>query len=287
MFAGVHVSASNQPPEGKTEIRQKGRKRNAVAVEEPRNRRDTETKRQKMDDRTETNVRIKHDPTITVFVSNLPTSVTEDILQNTFPNATLIDLVKDRRGNSRCYGYVEFKTSEEIIQALARDREPLNGRPMFVSRCKVSTQEETQRAFKYSTQTEPNKLFVRGLPIKYTKEDVEELFKPYSPREVRLITQKSGRPKGLAYVDFPDEKMAQRALKALDQHQIGEHTISVAVSAPPPKNDSGIREPVRHARSRLQVPLIPRAVQSTSKSDGIVSTTSKSNDDFRKLFFKK
>lgn len=163
--------------------------------------------------------------------------------------------------------------------ALTRDREPLKGRPMFISRCKTQSS-SNQPAFKYSTETEPNKLFIKGLPLKTTSADLEQMYKPFGDVQVRLITHKSGQSKGMAYVEFEDEESAKKALEQTDQKEIDGHVISVAISAPPPKKSKEKeREPTRHARSRLQVPLVPRVVQ-----EKVQKEEKKSNEDFRKMF---
>lgn len=92
--------------------------------------------------------------------------------------------------------------------------------------------------------------------------------------------------------------MAQRALKALDQTKLDEsHTISVAISAPPPKKtkDPTTSDPIRHARSRLQVPLIPRSLQvkkpdnrtNETVQNGTTKPPAKTNADFRNMLLKK
>lgn len=78
--------------------------------------------------------------------------------------------------------------------ALARDREPLNERPIFISEIKAS-RTERKPIFKYATNEEKNKLFVRGLPIKKTKEEIQEVFQEYGAKDVRLVLHKSGQPK--------------------------------------------------------------------------------------------
>lgn len=260
-----------------------GRKRKASTSE----REDSDFKRQKPEKNNLRRIQRKHDPPKTVFVSNLSSSVTEADLKAAFPNAELVNLIYDREGKSKRFAYVQLPSEEDVNAALKRDREPLNSRPMYISKCRASLEEDKQPAFKYATDVEPNKLFVKGLPVKYTKEDVEELFKPYGCTVARIITHKSGRSKGLAYVEFPNEQMAYEAMKAKDQCQIDNHTITVAISAPPPRVDRG-KEPVRHARSRLQVPLVPRVLQtasSSSNSNGNVAP--KSNSDFRKMLLNK
>lgn len=71
-----------------------------------------------------------------------------------------------------------------------------------------------------------------------------------------------------------------------------EHTISVAISAPPPKKatfpNPASSEPIRHARSRLQVPMIPRSLQvKSADNDSKTTGTPKSNADFRNMLLKK
>lgn len=85
------------------------------------------------------------------------------------------------------------------MSALARDRAPIDGRPVFISELKPE-RDERKPVFKYSTSTESNKLFVKGLPPDKTKKDVEELFKEFSPKDVRLVLKKSGQAKG-RYID--------------------------------------------------------------------------------------
>lgn len=81
------------------------------------------------------------------------------------------------------------------MTALARDRVPIDGRPVFISELKPE-RVERKPAFKYSATAENNKLFVKGLPPNKTKEDVEEIFKEFHPKDVRLVVKKSGQAKG-------------------------------------------------------------------------------------------
>lgn len=94
-------------------------------------------------------------------------------------------------------------------------------------------------------------------------------------------------------MEFEDEESALKALKATDQMKLDdEHTISVVVSAPPPKkapsSNPTKNEPVRHSRVRLEVPMIPRALQVKSAENGSKTTCApKSNADFRNMLLKK
>ncbi|XP_050295375.1 squamous cell carcinoma antigen recognized by T-cells 3 [Anthonomus grandis grandis] len=243
---------------------------------------------------------VEKNPETTVFISNLHPNVDEERLKEMFPNAANLEVVMDKKGKSRCFGYAQFKTPEEAMVALSRDREPLDGRPVFISEIKTEKTEK-KPTFKYATREEKNKLFVRGLPIKKTKQEIEEIFKKYGAKDVRLVLHKSGQPKGLAYIEFESESHAQNALKQTDQMTIDDHVITVAISAPPPKKDKTHKsfekndeDPIRHARSRLQTSLLPRSLQVTSlvpsqvkKNGSEQGGKMKSNSDFRAMLLKK
>eukprot|EP00057_Strongylocentrotus_purpuratus_P008887 XP_011663361.1 PREDICTED: squamous cell carcinoma antigen recognized by T-cells 3-like [Strongylocentrotus purpuratus] len=107
---------------------------------------------------------------------------------------------------------------------------------LFVSGLpRTLTTEELEKTFsKYENKMEKNKLFVSGLPRTLTTEELEKTFSKFGKlKGVRIVTFKSGVPKGLAYVDFENEASATRAVMGLDNTQIGEHTITVAISNPP------------------------------------------------------
>ncbi|XP_071448809.1 squamous cell carcinoma antigen recognized by T-cells 3-like [Hetaerina americana] len=214
----------------------------------------------------------------TVFVSNLDYSVPEETLKEAFSKCgTITDLrlVKDFKGRSKGYCYVEYSSIEEATKALELDREILNNRPMFVSKCDPDRQTRPV-AFRYSTELEKNKLFVKGLPLSSTKEDLTKLFSPYGTlKDVRLVTYRNGHSKGLAYIDFEDEVAAAHALIKTDGMELEGHTISVAISKPPERKPTmsnpsqgilslggGAKEVGARGRGRTQVSVfVPRSVQ--------------------------
>ena len=91
-----------------------------------------------------------------------------------------IRIVKDLRGKSRGFCYVEYVNPVGAQEALKLDRQNLEGRPVFVS--KYSKDNERETHFKGTGGEEKNKLFVRGLLTAVTKEDLTKVFE-----EVRLF----------------------------------------------------------------------------------------------------
>lgn len=47
--------------------------------------------------------------------------------------------------------------------------------------------------------------------------------------------RRNGKSKGIAYIEFIEEKAAKKAVFQMDQHVLQGFTISVSLSAPPPR----------------------------------------------------
>ncbi|VDP89122.1 unnamed protein product [Echinostoma caproni] len=147
---------------------------------------------------------VPHDPLRekrTVFVSNLDYSVNEEQLRAIFESCgklSSVRLVRDYAGRSKGYAYVEFEEEQSVPVALEKDRQPVAGttdlasdttestsetdqplhfaRPMFVSRYDP-TGTKTGSGFRFEVgREEPQKLFVRHLDKRVTKEALETLF---------------------------------------------------------------------------------------------------------------
>ncbi|XP_057655116.1 squamous cell carcinoma antigen recognized by T-cells 3 isoform X1 [Diorhabda carinulata] len=221
---------------------------------------DTESRFKKKNDfvKPTTSSQQLNDKNNTVFVSNLHPAVNEEKLKEIFPNALNIHIVLDKHGKSRCFGYIHFSQEEECRNALAKDRVPINGRPVFVSEFKSKNEKDSLKNTRDSHQ---NILFIKDIPLTKTKEDLEGIFKSYEPVEVRLIYKRNGESKGIAYVEFKTPEEAQNVLKKCQSLTIDGNEVLVAISEPPKKKPTERSEklrPVRHVR--LEIPLIPRAL---------------------------
>ena len=240
----------------------------------------------------------------TVFISNLDFSLTEQQLMKVFSKCgDVIDvrLVKNFGGKSKGYGFVEFKTPQAAISALQMDNEPIDGRPIYVS---VNDPNKKGHQFKYSTNLEKNKLFVKGIVTSATKEDLESLFAPFgSIKAVRLVTFRNGHSKGIAYVEYNEEASAKTAILKLDNYEYKGQNLSVAISNPPTRKDAtktfeaptrslgggNPSEPVgSRGRGRTQLSFVPRSVQKSSTSTqpeqpSNGSTKNMSNSEFRNM----
>ncbi|KAK6637729.1 hypothetical protein RUM44_008151 [Polyplax serrata] len=249
----------------------------------------------------------------TVFVSNLDFSTEEQLIREVFSSCgkiTDLRLVRDYKGRSKGYCYVEFEKTKEAQAALKKDRELIGSRPMFVSKCDPD-KETRGSGFKYSSNMEKNKLFIRGLPFTTTVDDLRNIFNKFGfIKDVRLVTYRNGHSKGLAYVEYEDEVSAAQAVLGTDGITLENKQISVAISNPPERKTDGLlttkfvpslgggpKDSGPRGRSKTQISFLPRSVTlnkpaGAAESMAHLSLTSPqpdrgsknlNNSDFRKL----
>ncbi|KFW01202.1 Squamous cell carcinoma antigen recognized by T-cells 3, partial [Eurypyga helias] len=260
---------------------------------------------------------------VTVFVSNLSYNMADPKgkLKELFESCGEVAEIRpvfSNKGTFRGYCYVEFKEEKSALQALGLDRKVVEGRPMFVSPCVDKNKNPDFKVFRYSTTLEKHKLFISGLPFSCTKEELEDVCKAHgNVKDIRLVTNRAGKPKGLAYVEYETEAQASQAVLKMDGLTVKEHVIKVAISNPPLRKVPDKPEAGRasqfavprqlygaRGKGRTQLSMMPRALQRQSNpvakaENGMVqnspATSSQppeeskkmSNADFAKMLLKK
>jgi len=225
-----------------------------------------------------------------IFLSNLLYEVEDKDIIDAFPELTIksIDFRRNNAGKSRGFCTVELGSEQQVDLALTFDRRPIKDRPVFISKVLREKEVREQHKPRYPEALEGNKLFVKGLPFSMTKDDLIKLFAPYGQlKDVRLVTHRNGKSKGLAYVDFEKSSDASTALLKTDQKEIGGHKISVAISDPPPKAKSKPTVfPKRNPdEAKPRMSFIPTSVQ--KKAQQVPPVDKKSNQDFRNMLLGK
>ncbi|XP_076006887.1 spliceosome associated factor 3, U4/U6 recycling protein [Genypterus blacodes] len=260
-----------------------------------------------------------------VFISNLAYTLEEPEakLRALFETCGPINQVRpvvSNKGTFKGYGYVQFESMVSVPEALKLDRREVEGRPMFVSPCVDKNKNPDFKVFKYNTSLEKHKIFITGLPFSFTKEQLGELCKDHGTvKDVRLVTYRSGKPRGLAYVEFADEAQASQAVLKMDGTDVEDNKITVAISNPPRRNMAGSSKSMTdimsrqvygaRGRGRTQVSMVPRSLhRQTNKCENGTAAESKagasggaapagggsapqakplSNSDFAKMFLNK
>ncbi|KAK2723233.1 squamous cell carcinoma antigen recognized by T-cells 3-like [Artemia franciscana] len=245
------------------------------------------------------------EPDKTVFLSNLDFNTNEETIKNvmsTSGNVVSVRLVRNYNKKSKGFAYVVFSKHDEVEEALKRDRELVDGRPMFVSRYEADPSFKTP-VFHFSQRLEKNKVFVKGLPKSKTKDDLIKLFEPFGIlKDVRIVTFRSGQPKGIAYIEYEDPVAASQAVVKLDGIELDGLKISVAISNPPQRKEEvrsiekaapalggGSRVTGPRGKGKSQIALVPASVQRKANAPAPTAQSSeakppaKSNEDFRKM----
>ncbi|XP_078042817.1 spliceosome associated factor 3, U4/U6 recycling protein [Augochlora pura] len=244
------------------------------------------------------------DDKITVFISNLDYTATEEEIRDALQPAgpiTAFKMIRDYKGRSKGYCYVQLSSTEAVEEALKLDRTPIRERPMFVSRCNPNKTTRTP-GFKYSSTLEKNKLFIKGLPLTMTKPELEKIYKRFGTlKEVRVVTYRNGHSKGLAYVEYDDESSASNALLATDNMKLGDKVISVAISQPPERKPVPVQiislGSTTVSRTSIGMPkkvlfMVPRSVKAAATNDSVNTATDYvtqklNNQDFRNMLLNK
>eukprot|EP00112_Aurelia_sp_Birch-Aquarium-sp1_P005065 Seg1574.20 transcript_id=Seg1574.20/GoldUCD/mRNA.D3Y31 product="Squamous cell carcinoma antigen recognized by T-cells 3" protein_id=Seg1574.20/GoldUCD/D3Y31 len=262
----------------------------------------------------------------TVFLSNLLFNTTDEDIKKKFNDCGEIKDVRiahNQLGRSKGFAYLEFTDQKATEKALQLDRALLNGRPVFVSPC-LDKSKDQQPKFRYSMSLDKNTVYVTNIPFELKKEDLEEIFKKIGDlKEVRIVTNRAGKSKGFAYIEYNDEASASTAVLKLDGQTVKGRPINVAISkaparkenAPQPDQRPEQRKRIEHGsrgRAKTQVSLVPRSIhthattKATSKPEqkkersdneerndekrsdeqNELPNVKRSNDDFRKLFAK-
>ena len=74
-----------------------------------------------------------------------------------------------------------------------------------------------------------NKLYVGNLPFSITEGELRDLFEPHGTIESLnvIMDRDTGRPRGFAFVEFADAGSADKAQRALDGQEVGDHRVYV------------------------------------------------------------
>ena len=84
-------------------------------------------------------------------------------------------------------------------------------------------------------------IYVGNLPYDATEDQLKELFSAHGTVErVNIITDRmTGRARGFAFVEMPDQAAAEAAIAALNESTFGDRTLNVNVARPKTERGGG------------------------------------------------
>ncbi len=148
-----------------------------------------------------------------IHVGNLASDTTERDLTSLFERVgqvVSVRIMADRdTGRSKGFGFVEMG-SEDAERAIAQlNRTDLNGHLLSVSEAHARPQSSAEHGIP------PSRLFVGNLPYNATAAELKEFFSSVGlVSSVSLpVERESGKPRGFAFVEFPDHAHAQEAVR--------------------------------------------------------------------------
>ena len=98
--------------------------------------------------------------------------------------------------------------------------------------------------------------FLGNLPFDATEEDILRFFKGVGVPEIRLRTDKKGKPRGFAFVEFTNTEEFQKALK-LHHQMIRGRRVNVEVTAGGGGNGSKRKAKIQAKNQRIQKFRVP------------------------------
>jgi RNA recognition motif-containing protein len=159
-------------------------------------------------------------PNKTLYVGNLYYEVTPDQLERIFSRfgeVVSVNVVKDNRGMSRGFAYVEYSNLDDAQNAISNlNQQVFEGRNLIVQ--PHVQKERPGRTYEPKEPNAPSKtLFIGNMSFNMTDKDLNDLFREIrNVVDVRVaIDRRTGQPRGFAHADFVDVASAVKAFETL------------------------------------------------------------------------
>uniref|UniRef100_A0A6G1RYR8 Nucleolin n=1 Tax=Hypotaenidia okinawae TaxID=2861861 RepID=A0A6G1RYR8_9GRUI len=144
-----------------------------------------------------------------LFVGNLvPTKDYEELRTGIkeFFGKKNMEVLDVRIGASKRFGYADFSSAEDLDKALQ-----LNGKKLMGLEIKLEKAKSRETMKENKKERDARTLFVKNLPYRLTEEEMREVFE--NALEIRVVMNKDGNSKGMAYIEFKTEADANKALE--------------------------------------------------------------------------
>ncbi|XP_059279939.1 polyadenylate-binding protein 5 isoform X1 [Lycium ferocissimum] len=177
-----------------------------------------------------------------IYVKNLPETTSDEDLKKLFEKYGTITsalVMKDTNGKTRCFGFVNFETSESAASAVEQlNGSSLNEKVLFVAKAQKKSEREAdlrakfeqERASRFEKLKGAN-LYLKNLDDSVNDENLKELFAEYGTiTSCKVMHDAKGVSKGSGFVAFSTPEEATRALNEMNGKLIGKKPLFVAVA---------------------------------------------------------
>ncbi|MCD7455490.1 hypothetical protein HAX54_028332 [Datura stramonium] len=177
-----------------------------------------------------------------VYVKNLPETTSDEDLKKLFEKYGTITsalVMTDANGKSRCFGFVNFETSDAAASAVEKlNGSYLNEKVLYVGKAQKKSEREAdlrakfeqERASRFEKLKGAN-LYLKNLDDSVNDENLKELFAEYGTiTSCKVMRDAKGVSKGSGFVAFSTPEEATRALNEMNGKLIGKKPLFVAVA---------------------------------------------------------
>ncbi|XP_069720649.1 nucleolin isoform X2 [Phaenicophaeus curvirostris] len=158
-----------------------------------------------------------------LFLGNLtPTKEYEELKAGIkeFFGKKNIEVLDVRIGASKRFGYADFSSAEDLDKALQ-----LNGKKLMGLEIKLEKAKSKETMKENKKERDARTLFVKNLPYRLTEDEIREVFE--NALEIRIVMNKEGNSKGMAYIEFKTEAEANKALEEKKGTEIDGRTMVI------------------------------------------------------------
>tara|TARA_B100000674_G_scaffold23998_1_gene16769 strand:- start:647 stop:2035 length:1389 start_codon:yes stop_codon:yes gene_type:complete len=172
--------------------------------------------------------RQKSPPGCRLFVGGLPREIDTEQLRELFAkHGEMSDCIvmTDDAGVSRGFGFVTYTDKAHADAAIKQlDGHRLHGR-------RIGVRDADNKEKRAKNQPKGLKLYVGNLPFDADEKAISAFFGEHATiNEIAIATDKSGKPKGFAFVFIKEEDSGDKVVKALNGQELNGRRIKVDIS---------------------------------------------------------
>uniref|UniRef100_A0A4W5QJ62 Nucleolin n=2 Tax=Hucho hucho TaxID=62062 RepID=A0A4W5QJ62_9TELE len=207
------------------------------------------------------------DETFCLFVGNLNSNKDFDEIKEAlaaFFSKKNLEVQDVRLGASKKFGYVEFASAEDMQAAME-----LNGKKFMGQELKMDKARSKENSQEDKKDRDARTLFVKNLPFSATQDDLREVFA--DAVEIRIPPGQDGSNRGIAYIEFKTEAIADKMLTEAQGADVQGRSIMVDYTGN--KSQKGARPPAAESKTLIVNNLSYSATEDSLQSafEGAVS----------------